>query len=209
MMGLIIKDLLLIKENWKQLLIFALIFIVIGLEGNQILTFVPIFLSLMVLLSTFSYDDYNKWNSYAVTLPNGRKNIVRAKYVASIGLSVLAILFTYLMIMISGIMNHQLNLEETTVTLLGCWSAVVLLQSFMYPLIFKVGLEKGRIFLFVLFIGVSALLGLVFQNIKISLPTEVISFLEHYLVIILPLVMIILLSISYKISEKIVQKKEF
>ena len=208
-MGLIIKDLLLIKENWKQLLIFALIFIVIGLEGNRILTFVPIFLSLMVLLSTFSYDDYNKWNSYAVTLPNGRKNIVRAKYVASIGLSVLAILFTYLMIMISGIMNHQLNLEETTVTLLGCWSAVVLLQSFMYPLIFKVGLEKGRIFLFVLFIGVSALLGLVFQNIKISLPTEVISFLEHYLVIILPLVMIILLSISYKISEKIVQKKEF
>ena len=209
MMGLIIKDLLLIKENWKQLLIFALIFIVIGLEGNRILTFVPIFLSLMVLLSTFSYDDYNKWNSYAVTLPNGRKNIVRAKYVASIGLSVLAILFTYLMIMISGIMNHQLNLEETTVTLLGCWSAVVLLQSFMYPLIFKVGLEKGRIFLFVLFIGVSALLGLVFQNIKISLPAEVISFLEHYLVIILPLVMIILLSISYKISEKIVQKKEF
>lgn len=209
MMGLIIKDLLLIKENWKQLLIFALIFIVIGLEGNQILTFVPIFLSLMVLLSTFSYDDYNKWNSYAVTLPNGRKNIVRAKYVASIGLSVLAILFTYLMIIISGMMNHQLNLEETTITLLGCWSAVVLLQSFMYPLIFKVGLEKGRIFLFVLFIGVSALLGLVFQNIKISLPAEVISFLEHYLVIILPLVMIILLSISYKISEKIVQKKEF
>lgn len=209
MMGLIIKDLLLIKENWKQLLIFALIFIVIGLEGNQILTFVPIFLSLMVLLSTFSYDDYNKWNSYAVTLPNGRKNIVRAKYVASIGLSVLAILFTYLMIIISGMMNHQLNLEETTITLLGCWSAVVLLQSFMYPLIFKVGLEKGRIFLFVLFIGVSALLGLVFQNIKISLPAEVISFLDHYLVIILPLVMIILLSISYKISEKIVQKKEF
>ena len=209
MMGLIIKDLLLIKENWKQLLIFVLIFIVIGLEGNQILTFVPIFLSLMVLLSTFSYDDYNKWNSYAVTLPNGRKNIVRAKYVASIGLSVLAILFTYLMIIISGMMNHQLNLEETTITLLGCWSAVVLLQSFMYPLIFKVGLEKGRIFLFVLFIGVSALLGLVFQNIKISLPAEVISFLEHYLVITLPLVMIILLSISYKISEKIVQKKEF
>lgn len=209
MKGLIVKDLLLIKENWKQLLIFVLIFIVIGLEGNQILTFVPVFLSLMVLLSTFSYDDYNKWNSYAVTLPNGRKNIVRAKYIASICLSAFAILFTYLLITISGMMNHHLNLEETAVTLLGCWSAVVLLQSFMYPLIFKVGLEKGRIFLFVFFIGVSALLGLVFQNIKISLPVEVISFLNHYLVIILPLVMIILLYISYKISEKIVQKKEF
>ena len=95
MKGLIIKDLLLMKENWKQLLLFGLIFIVIGLEGNQILTFVPVFLSLMVLLSTFSYDDYNKWNSYAVTLPNGRKNIVRAKYIASICLSAIAILFTY------------------------------------------------------------------------------------------------------------------
>lgn len=209
MKGLIVKDLLLIKENWKQLLIFVLIFIVIGLEGNQILTFVPVFLSLMVLLSTFSYDDYNKWNSYAVTLPNGRKNIVRAKYVASICLSAFAILFTYLLITISGMMNHHLNLEETAVTLLGCWSAVILLQSFMYPLIFKVGLEKGRIFLFAFFIGISALLGLVFQNIKISLPVEVIRFLDHYLVVILPLVMIILLYISYKISEKIVQKKEF
>lgn len=209
MKGLIVKDLLLIKENWKQLLIFVLIFIVIGLEGNQILTFVPVFLSLMVLLSTFSYDDYNKWNSYAVTLPNGRKNIVRAKYIASICLSAFAILFTYLLITISGMMNHHLNLEETAVTLLGCWSAVILLQSFMYPLIFKVGLEKGRIFLFAFFIGISALLGLVFQNIKISLPVEVIRFLDHYLVVILPLVMIILLYISYKISEKIVQKKEF
>ena len=209
MKGLIVKDLLLIKENWKQLLIFVMIFIVIGLEGNQILTFVPVFLSLMVLLSTFSYDDYNKWNSYAVTLPNGRKNIVRAKYVASICLSAFAILFTYLLITISGMMNHHLNLEETAVTLLGCWSAVILLQSFMYPLIFKVGLEKGRIFLFAFFIGISALLGLVFQNIKISLPVEVIRFLDHYLVVILPLVMIILLYISYKISEKIVQKKEF
>lgn len=209
MKGLIVKDLLLIKENWKQLLIFVLIFIVIGLEGNQILTFVPVFLSLMVLLSTFSYDDYNKWNSYAVTLPNGRKNIVRAKYVASICLSAFAILFTYLLITISGMMNHHLNLEETAVTLLGCWSAVILLQSFMYPLIFKVGLEKGRIFLFAFFIGISALLGLVFQNIKISLPVEVIRFLDHYLVVVLPLVMIILLYISYKISEKIVQKKEF
>lgn len=208
MKGLIVKDLLLIKENWKQLLIFVLIFIVIGLEGNQILTFVPVFLSLMVLLSTFSYDDYNKWNSYAVTLPNGRKNIVRAKYIASICLSAFAILFTYLLITISGMMNHHLNLEETAVTLLGCWSAVILLQSFMYPLIFKVGLEKGRIFLFAFFIGISALLGLVFQNIKISLPVEVIRFLDHYLVVILPLVMIILLYISYKISEKIVQKKE-
>lgn len=209
MKGLIIKDLLLMKENWKQLLLFGLIFIVIGLEGNQILTFVPVFLSLMVLLSTFSYDDYNKWNSYAVTLPNGRKNIVRAKYIASICLSAIAILFTYFLIMISSMMNHHLNLEETAVTLLGCWSAVVLLQAFMYPLIFKVGLEKGRIFLFVFFIGVSALLGLVFQNIKISLPVEVIRFLDHYLIVILPLVMIILLYISYKISEKIVQKKEF
>ena len=209
MKGLIVKDLLLIKENIKQLVLFVLVFVFIGLQGNQILVFVPAFLSMMMFLSTFSYDDYNKWNSYAVTLPNGRKNIVKAKYIASICLSAFAILFTYLLITISGMMNHHLNLEETAVTLLGCWSAVVLLQSFMYPLIFKVGLEKGRIFLFVFFIGVSALLGLVFQNIKISLPVEVISFLNHYLVIIFPFVMIILLYISYKISEKIVQKKEF
>ena len=164
---------------------------------------------MMMFLSTFSYDDYNKWNSYAVTLPNGRKNIVKAKYIASIFLSLVAILLTYLLVILFGVANHNLNLEETTTTLLGCWSAIILLQSIMYPLIFKLGIEKGRIFLLVLVFGISALIGLLFQNIKISLSTEAIHFLDNYLLIILPFLMVIILYISYKISEKIVQKKEF
>lgn len=209
MKGLIVKDLLLIKENIKQLVLFVLVFVFIGLQGNQILVFVPAFLSMMMFLSTFSYDDYNKWNSYAVTLPNGRKNIVKAKYIASIFLSLVAILFTYLLVVLFGVANHNLNLEETTTTLLGCWSAIILLQSIMYPLIFKLGIEKGRIFLLVLVFGISALIGLLFQNIKISLSTEAIHFLDNYLLIILPFLMVIILYISYKISEKIVQKKEF
>ena len=113
MKGLIVKDLLLIKENIKQLVLFVLVFVFIGLQGNQILVFVPAFLSMMMFLSTFSYDDYNKWNSYAVTLPNGRKNIVKAKYIASIFLSLVAILLTYLLVILFGVANHNLNLEET------------------------------------------------------------------------------------------------
>ena len=64
MKGLIVKDLLLIKENIKQLVLFVLVFVFIGLQGNQILVFVPAFLSMMMFLSTFSYDDYNKSVSY-------------------------------------------------------------------------------------------------------------------------------------------------
>ena len=40
MKGLIVKDLLLIKENIKQLVLFVLVFVFIGLQGNQILVII-------------------------------------------------------------------------------------------------------------------------------------------------------------------------
>ena len=37
----------------------------------------------MMFISTFSYDEFNNWNSYVATLPNGRKNAIIAKYIAT------------------------------------------------------------------------------------------------------------------------------
>lgn len=89
MLGLIKKDLLLIKANLKSMIIIFVIYIMLAFQGTFDVTFIIPIIGIMLFISTFSYDDFNNWNSYAVTLPNGRKNVVRAKYIVSIILMII------------------------------------------------------------------------------------------------------------------------
>ena len=77
-----------------------ILFIVFGFmtfNGEMDLSFVLPFMSVVIMISTFSYDVYNKWDAYVITLPNGRKNVVKAKYIATFILIVVSILITILL----------------------------------------------------------------------------------------------------------------
>ena len=89
MKGLIKKDLFIIKNNLKIILILFIVFFLTGLKNSTDMSYIPITLSVVLFLSTFSYDEFNKWDAYAITLPNGRVNIVKSKYVATIILVVI------------------------------------------------------------------------------------------------------------------------
>ena len=74
MIGFIKKDLAMIKSNFKLMGILLFFYVVMGLLGEMDISFILPFMSVMIMISTFSYDNYNKWDAYSVTLPNGRKN---------------------------------------------------------------------------------------------------------------------------------------
>ena len=113
MLGLIKKDFLLIKANLKSMIIIFVIYIMLAFQGTFDVTFIIPLIGIMLFISTFSYDDFNNWNSYAVTLPNGRKNVVRAKYIASIILTIiLAIVSLTIGIGISYTKTNSINLNE-------------------------------------------------------------------------------------------------
>ena len=209
MLGLIKKDLLIIKGNIKVAILFVIVFALMSSEGNEILYFVPVFLSTMLFMSTFSYDDYNKWDAYACTFPSGRSNIVKAKYLASLILTVIAIIITYILGIIMGSFNNNLDFSKINSIICGVLFAMILLQSIMFPLLFKFGAEKGRIGLFIGVILITSLLGLILNSLTIKIPGNVIKTFNDYWFIILPLIMIIMLFISYKISRKIYLNKEF
>lgn len=207
MKGLIKKDFYIIKQNMKYILLFLAVFGIIALEGDDILYFIPVFLITMIFITTFSYDDYNNWNAYAVTLPNGRKNVVKSKYIASITLTVFATLITYILSVIIGAINGNLDLSNMTSLILSGLFSVVLIQAIMYPLIFKFGAEKGRIWLFVgVFLSVT-IISIIFKNI--SIPASIITFFSNYYVILLLSFIVVAMTISYIVSKKIYSKKEF
>ena len=209
MLGLVKKDLLMIKGNIRQVILFLVVFLILAFQENNIIVIVPVFVSMMVFITTFSYDEYNKWDAYAISLPVSRKNIVKAKYVASIILWAIALLVTVVITGITGLFEQNINYFEMFGMILGCVFSIVLLEAIMFPLIFKFGVEKGRIGLFVGVFAIAGLLGFIFTGIDLENATGFIEIFNKYYYILIPLVAVILLVISYFVSKKIYLKKEF
>lgn len=217
MKGLIVKDLLFIKNNMKTFLIILLAFSIIAISNenyNFMLYIIPFFL-VMMTISTFNYDEFNNWNSYCLTLPISRKKIVQSKYLFTIFLAIVGIILTAIIIITFKSINQSLNLEEQISNFCGSFFAVSLIISILYPLIYKFGSEKGRIFIFVIVLIVSIIIGIIFsllEQLSInyhSLLSSLNSLNYIQISLFMLVISIITIIISYLISLRIYQKKEF
>ncbi len=215
MLGLIKKDLLIVKNNLKLIGIVLTIFFILALQDNFDITFALPFIAMIYLftitlfISTFSYDEFNKWDAYAVTLPNGRKNIVKSKYITSIILVVGALIITLLLTHLITFINGSLEFEKVISLVLGLTTGIIFVESIMLPIIFKFGIEKGRLGLFGITIAITGIATIVSKKFDLSISVNIIQFFDNYYFILIPVILIIILLLSYKISERIYSKKEF
>lgn len=222
MKGLIIKDLLQLKSYLKTLIIFMFIFICVSLEPQNTNTD-GIFTVMMTLglgmfgMATFSYDEMAKANKYILTFPLKRKEVVLSKYVLQFLLTMTgAILGMILSFVISLILNKGIpNIIDLISIALGGMFGIGLVEAIQIPCFYKVGAEKGRIYMFIITVVVAFLAGAIIMlgekivaNFSINL-----DFMNNILESIFPLILfaLILLEyfVSYKISYKIYSKKEF
>ncbi len=212
MFGLIKKDLLLIKGNFKSIIIVCVIFFVMNLNGIQNITYFLPLMCVMIGLTTFSYDEYNKWDAYAISLPNGRKNCVRSKYISTFILILIGVILSlFATLFVSFIKNVYINYEEMLALTIAGIVVTALLISIIYPLIYKYGIEKARIMLFVFVFLISSIVGIVFSklNLDISKYNYLFNFIQNFWYIIIPILLIFIVTSSYLISDKIYSKKEF
>ena len=210
MLGLIKKDFLIIKANLKSMVITFIVYLMLAFQGTFDVTFIIPIIGIMLFISTFSYDDFNNWNSYAVTLPDGRRNVVRAKYIASIILTVvLGIIALAIGIGISYIKTNAINLNEIISSLMGTALSSITIISLLYPIVFKFGATNGKIILFAVVFGIGGIVALVSNFIDMTSVINMINVLDNYSLIAIPIISVILLGISYLISNKIYQNKEF
>ncbi len=210
MLGLIKKDFLLIKANSKQMVIIFIVYLMLAFQGTFDATFIVPLIGIMLFISTFSYDDFNNWNSYAVTLPDGRRNVVRAKYIASIILTV--ILGAVALAISAGISytkTNNINVDEIMSSLMETMLSSVIIISLLYPIVFKFGATNGRIILFAVVFGIAGIGTLIAQFVDMTSIINMINRLDSYSIIAIPIISAILLGISYLISNKIYQNKEF
>ena len=164
----------------------------------------------MMFISTFSYDEFNNWNRYVATLPNGRKNAIIAKYIATmiiiIILSIISIIAT---IGLNYFTSGTINMTETIAAFLATILSTSILVSLLYPIMIQYGALNGRIIIFIVVIGIGVIGAIVSRYMNLNNVIEQINKIEAYGSILVPIISCLLLAISYLVSEKLFQKKEF
>ena len=206
MLGLIKKDLLLMKTNAKSLLVIFIIYLLMAINGNfDIVVMLPLFM-MVLLISTFGYDEYNNWDAYVNALPVGRKNIILSKYLTSAILLVCSSIISCIIAYVLTFFYEKSDISHSLSYIGGCLCGMLIAISLMYPLIFKYGSQKGRIAGFVLIAGSGFVLGLLS---KIKVFSTVVNSFETYFLIAFVILTILMLIGSYIISVKIYSNREF
>ncbi|HID1254757.1 TPA: ABC-2 transporter permease, partial [Clostridioides difficile] len=200
MKGLILKDLLNLKGNIKFILLFIIMFgFMSSLGDGNVNNFIGVIIVLCttMIVSTFSYDDLNKWDSYVLTMPINRNDIVLSKYLTMLIFSFIGVLVSLIVSVTIGYFKNTLILNETLLINALILSISVCFGSLILPLIYKFGIERARLLMILCFL-VPTLALLVFKSIleNISSPISI-EIILNTLVYSLPFVAILLFVISY------------
>lgn len=209
MLGMIKKDLFMIRNNLKSLLLAIIIYFFYTMMFDMDMSFILPFMIMMICISTFSYDDYNNWHSFASSLPKGKINIVKSKYITTISLTIIATIISIICTFIISNFKTTINFSDAISSIGGYLFAIFILVSILFPFLFKYGAEKGRIVMFILGMGIVAVFILLKKVLNISIPANIITFFDSYGLIIFLVLSVIFISVSYLISKKIYLKKEF
>ena len=216
--GLIIKDILQLKNYKKTLIVFILIFTLTSISGTDGTgNMLAIMLTLgfgMFSMASFNYDELNKADRYILTFPLTKKQVVLSKYILVIGSTVIgSILGTILGFIVTFAINKQVsNIEELILAGLGGIFGIGLIEAIQIPCVYKWGAEKGRIQMVIVTAFVALLTGgVMFIGEKVNIQftsNNILDMLSGFLPLIFIVVTIVMYYISYKVAYKIYEKKE-
>lgn len=218
MSGLLVKDLELMKINLKTYLavfLIGLIYLAAQKNGGTFFVCYAIFVSIGVSVGTISYDSYHHGMNFLMTLPVTRKQYVWSKYLLAFGflivVSVISLLLGMLKIQVSGTQETMDLLISAGVSL----AVACVVISGMIPLRLKYEVEKSRVLM-------AALVAVVFFVViackKLfdryqeagGRSLDFLADLSGWQIgVILIAVALICIGVSVKVSDHIMEKKEF
>lgn len=198
MKGLLLKDAYLIGKLCKAFILLDIVLIAAALfrSRNMFYIFYPCIISGMIPMTLISYDEREKWDKYAGTLPYTRTQLVSSKYLIGLFISIVVLAFiaatqAYRMSKESGFV-----LKEYLTVIIMLLSVSLIAPAILYPLVFKFGAEKGRIFYFIV-IGAACAGSTALINIE---PHSITKFNNLTVVAIIFTVSVLLYAVSWILS---------
>ncbi len=208
MIGLIYKDLMVMK---KTLLIYRIVSVFYGcldmMNVRAGMMFAMVLLaSTMVPISTIAYDERSKWDKIINTAPLSRKEVVIAKYLLALVLTVTSVIIVFVVYLFKPGMSVAEN--AGTAIVMGLMSTFY--QAMLMPTIIKFGSEKGRMIMMIIMFAPIVLLMAVAQTGIIDL-SALAMFLEANTAM-LPFITVAVIAAVYigsaLLSVRIYEKKD-
>lgn len=217
MKGLILKDIINLKKNIKIFGISLVFYIVFAFSMGDS-SFVSTMLTLvfaMLTLTTYSIDDFAKWDSYALTMPIKKEDIVRGKYLVMLLLAAASFLINDIILLILNYIMKKENIFDGISIAAGGAAVVIMFYGIIIPFVTKLGVEKARIIILAIYMTPFLLGTIIFRELKKLYPEPPASLvsigkvLMDNIYILVPLALVIILFVSYLISVRIYKNKEF
>ncbi|MDD2483961.1 MAG: ABC-2 transporter permease [Eubacteriales bacterium] len=203
MKGLLIKDLINLKKQGMIIGVLIVFYAVLGFwtHDSSMMGAVMAVLAAMMPITSMAYDEKAKWDKYALSMPVSRRDIVLGKYLLGILFSAVVFIVN---IAFNLIVNNGESLKEIAL-LSGALSGLALVyMALVMPVLFRFGVEKGRLLMMMLLFGATGLI-VYFSTNSESLPSAQTLNLAAKLS---PSIVIAVLLTSFLLSSKIYEKRE-
>ena len=204
MKGLLLKDYYTAKNYLRSLFLVAFVFIAASFFNDYVFfLYYPCIFSSIAAMTLISYEEKDRWNIYAETLPCSKVQVVSCKYIVSLifgTLTAIALLFVQTAAMLY---RKTFAFGQIAELALNFIPLLLLPSAFLLPPVYKFGAEKGRIAYYIIIGHFCAILGIL--NPSEGIPA--ISFTPA-INLIVGIVSILLFGISWILSIKLYQKRE-
>ena len=201
MKALLMKD---FYTLWRQLRVYLLVMLVIsvfnGAFGN---IFITIWAALLPY-TAMAYDERSKWDQMAAMMPYSTRDIVISKYVLGWLCTAAAALFAMAVQLLQTVLGSPLAAFAPVDNLMGCCASLCVLAVTL-PLMFRFGVEKGRLMMFLIIFLVCGTAGAI-SSIAGSGDGAKFSFQGPALVILL-IAAVVLTAVSIPLSQRFYRER--
>ena len=153
MKALLYKDFRILWKSTKAMLLLTVIFCLIPNNSVMDMSLFFVVYTGMLPMSLLAYDERSHWDRLALMRPVTPRDIVRSKYVTGWYLT----LGAGVLYLIGRLVFERMPLQEAVSQLALALAASLLFQAILYPVIFRMGVEKGRLTMGIL-VGVTVFL---------------------------------------------------
>lgn len=147
MKGLLLKD---YYTLIKQMKIFIVMIVIFSLLPNFSLTGFAIIYAAMLPITAMAYDERSKWNQLAAMMPYSARDLVLSKYLLGCGTVGATFVLILIARLVAGAVSGQPPEGAELMSIFITANAALIIQAVNLPLMFRFGVEKGRMLLLVL-----------------------------------------------------------
>ncbi len=165
-----------------MVLALAIFVFLAGVQGGLVNTVMATMMPLMLGFTTLAYDQNDGWDAYACALPFSRKLVVQSKYVLALG----CILLSIFLVLVIGLLASRWEIHTVFSNAVTQFVFGAFFVSINYPLIFKFGFEKSRLYYILVMVALMSI-GSVLASLlqSASMPASILVLLSDCIALLL------------------------